>query len=76
MQAITNKSLQNQAIPAQQKKAGRNERPAGANAPRRAESTVLPENAVNQDSATKKRPSIPVTPAEKMALRENFSIYA
>jgi hypothetical protein len=82
MQPVSGNHLQPQIIPSQQRKSGPGE--ASSKIPPMGKNLYLPEDVVNfsrdrsaaLDLSLKKEPSIPVSNAEKKALRDSFSVYA
>jgi len=84
MQPVNSSRVQHQAIPAQQRISGyRETSPYSVEKSGRGDSFILPEDVVNlstdrssiPDSSVSKKPSVPVTTAEKNALRDSFSVY-
>ena len=82
MQPVSGSHLQPQVVPAQQRKSGQGE--ASAKTPPTGNSFILPEDVVSLsgdrlaalDFSIKKKASVPVSNAEKKALRDSFSVYA
>lgn len=84
MQPINDNRLQHQVMPAQQKISGHRETsPYAAKTNPPGNTSTFPKDVVTlskdessvADSPVIKKPSIPVTIAEKKALRESFSVY-
>ncbi|MEI6208845.1 MAG: hypothetical protein WCP20_18865 [Desulfuromonadales bacterium] len=84
MQSVSNFRLQHQGIPVQQRLSGlRDVSPDYVTLTQRRDTFVLPEDVAGlsvdrsaiQDSSGNKKPSIPVTQAEKMALQDSFSVF-
>ena len=85
MQPVNENQIKNQVIPAQQKISAQTQTttyPAKAASGR--DTFILPRDIVNlsfvhsstADSSPRKKPSAPVTPTEKNALLDSFSVYA
>jgi len=84
MQPVNNSRIQSQTIPAHQKISGeRGTSSSPSVTGKHAGALVLPadivnlssDRSLNLDSLSGKRPSVPVSSAEKKALRESFSIH-
>ena len=85
MQPVNDNLLQQQIIPAQQKTFGQKGiAQESVKTPSRIATSGFPEDVVNlstdrssiQDAPVKKKPSIPVSLAERKALKDSFSVYA
>lgn len=84
MQPVNSNRIQNQVIPVKHGISGQRETsPYPVKTPQRGDTFILPEDVVNlstnraliQDSLTDKKPSVPVSQAERKALRDSFSVY-
>ncbi|MFA7404585.1 MAG: hypothetical protein WC007_11350 [Pelobacteraceae bacterium] len=84
MQPVNESTLQQRIIPAQQRISGFGETsPSAVKKFPTGKTVSLPEDIVNLSTdrltnlaSDNKKPSVPVTPVEKKALRESFSVYA
>jgi hypothetical protein len=85
MQPVNDSRLQHQVIPDQQRISGQGETsPPPAKTTKRGGSLYLPEDVVNLstdrssilDSPVNKKPSVSVSPDERRALQDSFSVYA
>ena len=84
MQPVNDNRIQHQVIPVQQRISRlRETQSSTAGTIQRGDAFILPEDVVNLssdrsaalDSSANKKPSIPVSTAEKKALRDSFSVY-